>query len=344
MNGIVRKAAAVLLSAAMLLSLSSCSEEKTVGNLEEVELQPGDIYAVISIMDYGDITAKLFPDVAPESVKRFTELAERGYYEMKTIHRVIDNYAIQGGSLNGDGTDGVIPDAQYVPIETSASAYNFYGALCFAANSKGSYAQFYIVDNNKPQKIDNVIDKLTEQLADEELSARLLEEDRKYYQDYLDKLKAIPEAVKEKYADVGGLYQLDGTTTVFGQMIDGFDVLDAITSCEVVSGNAIDDKQGTFSKPINSIVIEKVTIINIAAEEPEETTTTAKKPSKTTTTTTTDEVVAAVPVLTQSEQKESSEADYSEDDDSTLAPAETDADGVPVYRDEEEVVVNISDD
>lgn len=288
MKGIFRKITAVTAAAAMVLSASSCGEKKPVGNIGDVELMEGDVYAVIKIMDYGEITAKLFPEVAPESVKKFTELSERGYYDMKTIHRVIDNYAIQGGSLNGDGSDGEIPDSDYVPVETSEYARHFYGALCFAANSKGSFSQFYIVDNNTPQDINSAITNLSEQLADEAIASRLLEEDKKYYTDYLKSLKKIPEEVVEKYASKGGLYQLDGKQTVFGQVIDGYDVLEAITASEVVTGNAIDDENAIPSKPINSIVIESVEIIKIEPVETEE----SKKSTKKTTANTDDEIVA----------------------------------------------------
>ncbi len=300
MKRFFRKIISVSAAMAMLLSFSACEKEKKpVGNIGDVELMEGDVYAVIKIMDYGEITAKLFPESAPESVKKFTELSNRGYYDMKTIHRVIDNYAVQGGSLNGDGTDGEIPDADYVPVEVSKSAFHFYGALCFAANSKGSFSQFYIVDNNTPQDINKVISKLSEQLADAELTARLLPEDLEYYTNYLKQLEEIPAEVREKYLTVGGLYQLDGTQTVFGQVIDGYDVLEAITASEVVTGNEIDDAAGISSKPINSIVIESVDIIEIKPVEttPEETS--KKKPGKNTTTS--QEIVAESVITTTPE-------------------------------------------
>ena len=277
---LMRKAAGLLAGVMLLISAAACGEDKPVGNLGEVKLEENDVYAEITIMDYGTITAKLFEGAAPESVKRFIEFAEMGYYDGTTIHRVIDNYMIQGGSLNGDGSDGEIPPNQYIPVETSDVAYNFYGALCFAASKNGSYGQFYIVDNHTPQDIDAVIDKLTEQLADEAITSRLLEKDKQYYQDYLNKLKAIPPEVKEKYARIGGLYELDGSNTVFGQVIDGFDVLKAVSAVEVVSGNPIDDQVGTPSKPIDPITIESVKIIRIEPEVTEETTTT-KKPKNT---------------------------------------------------------------
>ncbi len=289
MKRLFRKIAAAFLCGTMILSVSACNDEKKpVGNIGDVTLMDGDVYAVIKVMDYGEITAKLFPEVAPNSVAKFTELAERGYYDMKTIHRVIDNYAIQGGSLNGDGTDGVIPDADYVALETSDYARHFYGALCFAANSKGSYSQFCIVDNNTPQDIAGAIASLEEQLKDESIVSRLTAEDKAYYTEYLNKLKKIPAEVVEKYNSRGGLYYLDGTETVFGQVIDGYSVLEAITASEVVTGNAIDDEMGISSKPIYSIVIESVEIIRIQPEETEKTT----KATKKTTTTTTTQVVA----------------------------------------------------
>ena len=281
MKGILKKIGAFAVTAVMMIAVSGCSGEKITGNLKEVKIEENDVYAEIKIREYGTIRAKLFTGAAPESVERFIEFAERGYYDGKTIHRVIDDYLIQGGSLNGDGSDGDVPKNQYVKVETSDQTYNFYGALCFAATpKKGSYAQFYIVDRHTPQDIDAVIDKLTEQLADENISSRLLEEDKKKYTDYLAKLKAIPDEVKEKYKRVGGIYDLDGENTVFGQVIDGWDVLEAITSIEVVTGNKIDDAKNTPSKPIDSIIIDSIEIVRI---EPEETTeeTTTKKPAKT---------------------------------------------------------------
>jgi cyclophilin family peptidyl-prolyl cis-trans isomerase len=279
----IRKAAALIAAATMIVSVSACGGEPVVGNLGDVkkEENANEIYAIISIRDYGDITAKLFPGAAPNAVERFTENAELGYYDGTTIHRVIDQYLMQGGSLNGDGSDGNVPDSLYIPVETSEVTYNFYGALCLAASKKGCYSQFYIVNNNQPQDIDAVITKLTEQLGDETFSSRLLEEDKKKYQDYLNNLKAIPAEVKEKYKRVGGCYELDGTSTVFGQVIEGFNVIRAIAEVEVVSGNKSDDKQGKPSKPLDSIIIDHIEIVRIESAVSETEATTTKKAGKT---------------------------------------------------------------
>ncbi len=322
MAGILKKLGAFAACAAMIFTMASCGGEKVTGNLNEVKLEENDVYAEIKIRDYGTIRAKLFMGAAPESVKRFIEKAEVGYYDGKTIHRIIDDYLIQGGSINGDGSDGDVPKEEFVPLETSDQTYNFYGALCFAATpKKGSYVQFYIVDRHTPQDIDAVIEKLTEQLADESISSRMLEEDKKKYTDYLTKLKAIPAEAKEKYKRVGGIYDLDGENTVFGQVIDGWDVLEAVSSVEVVTGNKIDDKSNTPSKPINAIVIDTIDIIHI---EPEETTeaTTTKKPSKTKATS---EKINAetLPTAAPEESSDSSEDTTAEASDTTASAEDT---------------------
>jgi len=54
----------------------------------------------------GNIRLKLFADQAPVTVGNFTNLANRGYYNGLTFHRVIDNFMVQGGCPNGSGTGG----------------------------------------------------------------------------------------------------------------------------------------------------------------------------------------------------------------------------------------------
>jgi cyclophilin family peptidyl-prolyl cis-trans isomerase len=54
----------------------------------------------------GDFTIELFEDRAPETTKNFIDLAEKGYYDGLTFHRVIDGFMIQGGCPQGTGTGG----------------------------------------------------------------------------------------------------------------------------------------------------------------------------------------------------------------------------------------------
>jgi peptidyl-prolyl cis-trans isomerase B (cyclophilin B) len=54
----------------------------------------------------GDINLDLYPSKTPKTVANFVNLAQRGYYDGISFHRVIDNFMIQGGCPNGDGRGG----------------------------------------------------------------------------------------------------------------------------------------------------------------------------------------------------------------------------------------------
>ena len=60
--------------------------------------------ATIEVADYGTIKVELYPDQAPNTVTNFIALANRGFYNNKTFHRVISGFMIQGGDKKGDGT------------------------------------------------------------------------------------------------------------------------------------------------------------------------------------------------------------------------------------------------
>ena len=66
----------------------------------------GKHYIQIEIADYGTITAELDADAAPITVTNFMNLAESGFYDGLTFHRIISGFMIQGGDPNGNGTGG----------------------------------------------------------------------------------------------------------------------------------------------------------------------------------------------------------------------------------------------
>lgn len=275
----------ILLSAAlsvgMLLSAAGCSGAgSSSGNVGDITFADGDKIAVIEIKDYGTVKAKLFPDIAPIGVENFIQLAERGYYNGLKIHRVIKDSVIQGGSLNGDGTGGTAAYAGEIdermenrptsfPIEVSEKARNFYGALGYVADEYGECAtQFYIVGNKTPQDITKTDAAKVQTKADElaqAAAAATWEADssaaksnsylQSYYGNHAKFMSSKDQAVIDKYAKVGGLYQVDGGYTVFGQVFEGLDVIDSISSVEVET-NAYGEK----SMPVKDIIISSVTI------------------------------------------------------------------------------------
>ncbi|MBR3305914.1 MAG: peptidylprolyl isomerase [Lachnospiraceae bacterium] len=65
-----------------------------------------EVYATIDVADYGKIVVKLEPDEAPITVDNFVDLAESGFYNGLTFHRIMDSFMIQGGDPTGTGKGG----------------------------------------------------------------------------------------------------------------------------------------------------------------------------------------------------------------------------------------------
>src|SRR5574344_610902 len=98
----------------------------------------------------GDITLRLYPEVAPKTVENFVTHAKNGYYNGLTFHRVIREFMVQGGDPTGTGAGGESIWGAPFEDECSQELHNFRGALSMAnagPNTNGS--QFFIVQNSK---------------------------------------------------------------------------------------------------------------------------------------------------------------------------------------------------
>ena len=153
----------------------------------------------------GNITVKLYNDT-PLHRDNFIKLINEGWYNNSPFHRVINNFMIQGGH----NEDGSVDPGYTIPAEFRANHIHKKGALAAArqgdqVNPKkaSSGCQFYIVQGQV----------LTE--AHIEM----------YKQRY--GLTFTPEQV-EAYTTVGGTPHLDGEYTVFGEVVEGLEVIDAI--------------------------------------------------------------------------------------------------------------------
>lgn len=270
----MRKIRIFALFLAGLFAVASCKSaeafkvgvtDTTGGNVGEVRLENGDTYAIMSVRGFGDIKIKLLPECAPVAVKNFVDLAESGYYDGKNFHRVISGFMIQGGSPNGDGASD--PNEETFAVELAYNARHFYGALCMA-NAQGRNSQsFYIVNGKEPEYPENLnAESVREDIA--ELKKLVADskspEERGFYQSYYDSYRGklafyenLTEEMENKYKS-GGASFLDGGYTVFGQTVEGFGVIDAISAAEVeFAENGVDDVP---SKPVEEVVIESVKI------------------------------------------------------------------------------------
>jgi cyclophilin family peptidyl-prolyl cis-trans isomerase len=104
-SGFLRLHALSLLS---LLFLASCSSPKPVNPAPPAPPpQPvGNLHAALET-DKGTIVVEFFPNDAPKAVENFRLLAQRGYYNGLTFHRIVKGFMIQGGDPAGDGSGGV---------------------------------------------------------------------------------------------------------------------------------------------------------------------------------------------------------------------------------------------
>jgi cyclophilin family peptidyl-prolyl cis-trans isomerase len=98
---------AIALLIALSLTLTACSSSSPSGNpkVPAGAKSSGGLHATIDT-DKGPITIEFFPAEAPMAVENFRLLAEHGYYDGVTFHRIVKGFMIQGGDPQGDGTGG----------------------------------------------------------------------------------------------------------------------------------------------------------------------------------------------------------------------------------------------
>ena len=110
----MKKLLTVCVAAVLLLSLAACGKTDTAVAITTKkdpttsnEVQGvGTHHAEIEIQDYGTITVELDGDAAPITVQNFMDLANAGFYDGLTFHRIISGFMMQGGDPNGNGTGG----------------------------------------------------------------------------------------------------------------------------------------------------------------------------------------------------------------------------------------------
>ena len=196
--------------------------------------EEGETVVNMKIKGYdGNIKIKLFPEYADKGVENFIGLAEEGYYDGLTFHRVIEDFMIQGGDPDGTGMGGESVWGGSFDGGTDPHLIHAAGAIAYA--NSGSTAtdgsQFYIVTG--------------EVYTDDEIS----ELESYGYQ--------FSDAAKEVYTTAGGTPWLDGSYTVFGQVYEGLDIIFDIQKADT-DGN---------DKPVDDVIIESVTIEQYAGED-----------------------------------------------------------------------------
>ncbi|MDO4555953.1 MAG: peptidylprolyl isomerase [Lachnospiraceae bacterium] len=193
---------------------------KTVDQTSEPE--EGETVAILHIKDYGDISMKFFYEDSPLAVENFLTLAVNGYYDGVTFHRVIQDFMIQGGDPDGTGMGGTSIWGEPFANEYSERLAQINGSVAMARTQEldTNESQFFINDN-------------TQEITDDALAQY-----------------DLSDSIAEMFKTYGGNPYLQGQYTVFAQVYDGMDVVDAI------SATATD----TNDMPVEDIVIESIDV------------------------------------------------------------------------------------
>lgn len=244
---------------------------------------------IVISTNFGDMKVMLYDDT-PNHSEHFLKLVKQGYFDGTLFHRVIKDFMIQGGAQDsknapaGASIGGGREDMEILP-EFRPGHFHKKGALAAPRRGneenpqkKSDASQFYIVDGktytqgrldtlemavNVPIK--NTIIKQHYNPHKDEL-ARLKTTDPSAFNALLDSVLQVVDSVyaqapgklkiaeekREAYSSLGGVHTLDGEYTVFGEVIEGLDVIDKIADLETDER----DRPKKDAKIIRAYVVE----------------------------------------------------------------------------------------
>ena len=192
---------------------------------------------VLISTNYGDMKVKLY-DETPLHKANFLKLASEGVYDSLLFHRVINQFMIQGGDPTSKNAKPNQMLGQGGPGYTISAEFNDAfihkkGALAAARQGdavnpkkESSGSQFYIVQGKKyqPQELKTLASRTGKIYTQEQIEA---------------------------YKTEGGTPFLDGSYTVFGEVVEGLDVVEKIASV----------KCDARDRPVENVIMQKVKIV-----------------------------------------------------------------------------------
>lgn len=255
---------------------TSCNSQKKIGDTGRI---------VLIETSLGNMKVKLY-DETPKHRDNFIKLASEKFFDETLFHRVINEFMIQGGDpdskdapadkMLGEGGPGYQLDS-----EINTKLFHKKGVLAAAREGdssnperKSAGSQFYIAQGKvySLEELDKLVVKINKRRENgifeislsqnaNKLQALQRDDMQKYYAT-VDSLNKSAEKLIEKdklvlteeqktiYTTIGGIPHLDGQYTVFGEVIEGLDVLDKIAALE----------KNEFDRPIEDIKM-KISIV-----------------------------------------------------------------------------------
>lgn len=189
------------------------------GNEKDIEFP----VATIKVKDYGTMKIELYYNEAPNTVKNFIALANNGFYDNLTFHRIVKDFIVQGGDKNGDGTGH---------------------ATLRAINKETTQDKEYSIEGEfKSNGIDNNI----------QFEKGVIAMARSDYSSYSSSLvtEGYNSASSQFFIMTKDEFSLNGEYAAFGKVIEGIDILDKLNNVEVSAES---------DKPINPPIIESIRV------------------------------------------------------------------------------------
>ena len=203
-----------------------------VGYYKKNTFNPQNPVVTMEVENFGTIKMELYPDKAPETVANFVTLANRGFYDGTTFHRVVKDFMIQAGSKNGDGTTG----AKISDLKDGGADEDYTIKGEFLAN---------VVNNN---------------LKFEEGILAMARADYTQYSSNLTD-ESYNSGCAQFFIMTKENTNLNGYYTAFGKVIEGLDVVHNIENIEVKVAEGQEETEGAeVSTPVNA---PKVTSIRV---------------------------------------------------------------------------------
>lgn len=209
----------------------------------------------MEVEGYGTIKIELYPDMAPNTVKNFGKLAQRGFYNEKTFTDIEDGL-IRGGLTETENSDGT------TKLEGPKTS-NLHDL------ADGEKDTEYSI---KGEFIENGFN--TNTLSHQKGTISMY---RKTYNDYQQEMAMVKMMGYSSYVDTllnelydsqsGGFFittedktSLDGTYAAFGRVTEGMDVVEKISKVELQKSTGDDGTESTTTKPVTAPVIKNVTV------------------------------------------------------------------------------------
>ena len=204
-----------------------------IGYYKKMTYEAKNPVATLEIKDYGTIKVELYPEYAENTVKNFIALANNGFYDGLTFHRIIKDFMIQGGDPNGDGTG--TPTLKDLDGNAADTEYCIEGEFVINGYEKNTL------------KLEKGVIAMARN-------------------DYSDYAYYAPELVEEGYNTAGSQFfimttndniNLTGSYAGFGKVIEGFEVLEKVASVKVKKASEEDTEKST---PVKDVVITSIRV------------------------------------------------------------------------------------